>query len=83
MDPPCGTMDRSQRWLAMQYGWSGWLVNIPIHIEGDSCDGVQIEVTSKQWPKNHSESMREGSRRKIEDGKLNPMMQMASQIVSR
>ena len=46
MVPPCGTMDSGQMWPAMQYGLSGWLVNIPIHTKGDSRDGTQIEVTS-------------------------------------
>ena len=49
-------------------------MNIPIHIKGDLRDGAQIGKTSGKWPENHSESMRQGSRQNIEDGKLNPVM---------
>ena len=60
MVPPCRIMDSDQRWPAMQHVWSGWLVNIPIHIEGDSRDGAQIGVTSRKWPEKHSESTDKG-----------------------
>ena len=46
---PCGSMDGSKIWPTMQYGWSGGLVNMPIHTMGDSCDGTQIEVNSRKW----------------------------------
>ena len=41
-------MDSGKRWPIMQYGWSGWLVNMPIPTMGDSHDGTQIEVNSRK-----------------------------------
>ena len=49
--PPCGTMDGGNIWLIMQYGWIGWIVNMPIHTMGVSCDGTQIEVNFEKWPR--------------------------------
>ena len=33
----------------MQYRWSGWLRNIPRHIEEYSCGGTQIGVNFGKW----------------------------------
>ena len=44
MGPPCGMMDGGKIWSTVQYGWSGWLVNMPIHTMGDSRNGTQIEA---------------------------------------
>ena len=52
MGHPCGMMDGHKIWPTVQYGWSGCLVNMPIHKMGDSCDGTQVEVDFKKWPKN-------------------------------
>ena len=51
MGPPCEMMDGSKIRETMQYGWSGGLVNMPIHTKGDSHDGAQIGVTSRKWPR--------------------------------
>ena len=51
LGPPYGTMDGGKKWLTVQYGWSKWLVNMPIHTRGDSRDGTQIEVNSRKWPR--------------------------------
>ena len=51
MVPPCGTMDGDKIRPNVQYGWSGWLMNMPIHINGDSRGGTKIRVTSRKWPK--------------------------------
>ena len=49
MGPPCGMMDGSKKWPTVQYGWSEWIVNMVIHTNGDSHDGMQIVVTSGKW----------------------------------
>ena len=51
MAPPCGTMDGGKIWPTMQYGWSRWLMNMPIHTRGDSHDGTQTGVNSEKWPR--------------------------------
>ena len=51
MGPPSGMMDGGKIWPTMQYEWSRWLMNMPIHTKGDSLVGMQIEVNSKKWPK--------------------------------
>ena len=48
--PPFGAMDGGKKWPTVQYGWSTWIVNMPIHIMVDSCDETQMEVTSRKWP---------------------------------
>ena len=45
MGPHCGTMDGYKIRPTMQYGWSGWLMNMPVHVWGDLCDGTKIKVT--------------------------------------
>ena len=49
MGTPYGMMDGGKIWEIVQYAWSRELVNMSIHITGDSCDDTQIEVTSKKW----------------------------------
>ena len=51
MVPPCGMMNGGQKWLVVRYGWSRWLVNMPIQTKGDSCGGMQIGVNSQKFSK--------------------------------
>ena len=48
---PYETVDGGKIRPSLQYGWSGWLVNIPIHTLFDLCDGMQIEVTPRNGSK--------------------------------
>ena len=50
MGPPCGTMYGGKIYPTMQYGWSRWLMNIPIPIVGDSHGSTQIEVKYRKLP---------------------------------
>ena len=40
MGPPCEMMDGGKIWPTVYYGWSGLIVNMPIHTKGDSHDGM-------------------------------------------
>ena len=51
MPPPCRMMDGGKIRTTVQYGWSRWLVNMSIHIRGDSHGDMQIEVTLGNGPK--------------------------------
>ena len=51
MGLPCRMMDGGEICPTVQYGWSGWLMNMPIHTKGDSHDGTQINVASRKWSK--------------------------------
>ena len=59
--PPSGMMDGGKIRPSLQYGWSGLLMNMPIHTRCDLHGGTQIEVTLANSPKNHRESIRHGS----------------------
>ena len=37
---PCGTVDGGKIRPSLQYGWSGWLANMPIHKMIDSRGGT-------------------------------------------
>ena len=45
MGPAYRMMDGGKIWPTVQYKWSGWLMNMPIHTRGDSCNDTQIGVT--------------------------------------
>ena len=61
MGLPCKMMNGSKIWPTVQYGWSRWLVNMPIHTRGDAHGGTQIETTFMKWPeKSGEESILEG-----------------------
>ena len=51
MGPPCGMMNGGQIWSTVQYGWSEWLMNMPMHTKWGLRGGTQIEVTSGNGPK--------------------------------
>ena len=57
----CGMVDGDKIRPSLQYGWSGWLVNIPIHTRFDLRRGTQIEVTPGNGLEKHRESTRCGS----------------------
>ena len=50
--PPCRMMDGGKIRPSLQYGWSGWIMNMPIHTRCDSLGSMQIEVTLRNAPKN-------------------------------
>ena len=49
--PPCRMMDGGKIRTSLKYGWSRWLVNMPIHTRFDLHGGTQIEVITGNGPK--------------------------------
>ena len=52
LGPHCEMMYAGKISPSLQYGWSGWLVNMPIRTRFDSHGGTQIELTLGNGPKN-------------------------------
>ena len=38
--PPCGMVDGGKIRPSLKYGWSGWLMNMPIRTSFDLCGGT-------------------------------------------
>ena len=53
--PPCEMVGGGKVRPCLQYGWSRWLVNMPIHTRFDFHGGIQIKATKGNGPKNDRE----------------------------
>ena len=49
--PPCGMVNGGKIRTSLEYGWSGCLMNMPIHVGFDLRGSMQIKVTPGNDPR--------------------------------